>query len=96
MQEGLEICSFCNKHKDSVQKLIVSDRVAICNECVDLCQELLSDSNARPDTDIDKKDPKKLKEFIDQYVISQEHAKMVLSVAVINHYKRLNNQDVSV
>jgi ATP-dependent Clp protease ATP-binding subunit ClpX len=90
----IDTCSFCNKHKDIVQKLIVSDGVAICNECVNLCQDLLNDP--MPDevataTEFST-DPRKLKEFIDQYVVGQDRAKMVLSVAIINHYKRIKRK----
>jgi ATP-dependent Clp protease ATP-binding subunit ClpX len=90
----IDTCSFCNKHKDVVQKLIVSDGVAICNECVNLCQELLNDpmpDEETPSSEINT-DPRKLKEFIDQYVVGQDQAKMVLSVAIINHYKRLKRK----
>lgn len=90
MAESLDTCSFCNKHKDEVQKLIVSDSVAICNECVNLCQELLEDQapqESKSKTNLT--DPRELKSFLDQYVIGQDFAKIVLSVAVINHYKRL-------
>lgn len=89
---ALDTCSFCNKHKDQVQKLIVSDRVAICNECVDLCQDLLHETPSTADApkSKDHTDPRELKEYLDQYVIGQDNAKMVLSVAIINHYKRLN------
>lgn len=84
-----ENCSFCNKHKDEVKKLIVGNEVAICNECVELCQSLLDDDTAidspRDLTDID---PQELKTYLDQYVIGQDRAKMVLSVAIANHYKR--------
>lgn len=86
----MDTCSFCSKHRDDVQKLIVSDGVAICNECVDLCQELLIDK--KPLTVVDSgasKDPRKIKQFVDQYVIGQDRAKISLAVAVINHYKRL-------
>lgn len=85
-----ETCSFCAKHKDTVQKLIVSDRVAICNECVELCQDLLRDSVPEAETARSGiPDPKELKAFLDQYVIGQDQAKIVLSVAVTNHFKRL-------
>lgn len=87
---ALETCSFCQKHKDTVQKLIVSDSVAICNECVTLCQDLLQDHKAEKPDERDKKDPQAIKHFLDQYVIGQDRAKTVLAVAVINHYKRLN------
>jgi len=93
---GLELCSFCGKHKDQVQKLIVSDTAAICSECVNLCQDLLQDRTSAPH-EIAKNlhDPRSIKEFLDQYVIGQELAKITLAVAVVNHYKRLsrNEQD---
>jgi ATP-dependent Clp protease ATP-binding subunit ClpX len=86
----IEHCSFCHKHKDTVQKLIVSESVAICNECVDLCQELLDDQGAPAATSQHRRDPQDIKKFLDQYVIGQQHAKIVLCVAVVNHYKRLS------
>lgn len=88
----LQICSFCGKHKDSVTKLIVSDSVAICNECVALCQDLLVDSPVKKSSS-DINNPKQLKQYLDQYCIGQEQAKVVLSVAIVNHYKRIRNQD---
>ena len=89
MAETLESCSFCGKHKDKVQKLIVSDATAICNECVNLCNDLLKDeSDSKPAKAADL-NPKQLKTYLDQYVISQDRAKMVLAVAVVNHYKRM-------
>jgi ATP-dependent Clp protease ATP-binding subunit ClpX len=90
---ALQTCSFCGKHKDQVQKLIVSDQVAICNECVSLCQDLLDDNKAMPPQQILTVDPRHLKEFMDQYVIGQDTAKIVLAVAIINHYKRIQNRD---
>jgi len=85
-------CSFCGKEKDVVKKLIVSDEVAICNECVTLCQDLLEDQPPVEIIDnVERMDPMKLKEFLDQYVIGQDRAKVVLSVAIVNHYKRLQN-----
>ena len=86
-------CSFCGKHKDSVKKLIVGEKVGICNECVDFCQGLLIDEN--PQTTVEpvtprKLDPVVLKEYLDQYVIGQVSAKIMLSVAIVNHYKRIN------
>ena len=92
---ALQICSFCNKHKDHVQKLIVSDKVAICNECVTLCQDLLKD-NSEPVPDRRVIDPRDLKQYLDQYVIGQHEAKIVLSVAIANHYKRIQAQDAAV
>lgn len=88
-----EKCNFCNKDKNTVKKLIVGDNVAICNECVDLCGDLLREiTNATVNpSDINDIDPVELKEFLDKYVVGQENAKIVLSVAVANHYKRINN-----
>jgi len=87
-------CSFCGKHKDSVTKLIVGESVAICNECVDLCQTLLIDSpgSAQPDSSLNL-DPRTIREHLDQYVIGQDQAKILLSVAIANHYKRIANTD---
>lgn len=82
-------CSFCGKPKDSVKKLIVSDTVAICDQCVDLCGDILKDDPPAADFDTAKLDPIAIKQFLDQYVIGQDRAKMVLSVAIVNHYKRL-------
>ena len=86
-------CSFCGKHKDSVKKLIVGEKVGICNECVDFCQGLLVDENSQ--TELSKPsdkilDPMVLKQYLDQYVIGQDSAKIMLSVAIVNHYKRIN------
>lgn len=86
-------CSFCGKHKDHVQKLIVSDKVAICNECVNFCQELLTDENEPVLTPRNNEDPMLIKSYLDQYVIGQEQAKIVLAVAIVNHYKRIRNID---
>ena len=87
-------CSFCGKHKDSVKKLIVGEKVGICNECVDFCQGLLVDETPQTVTDEiaapRKLDPVVLKEYLDQYVIGQDSAKIMLSVAIVNHYKRIN------
>lgn len=91
-----ENCSFCSKHKDDVKKLIVGNGVAICNECVDLCQNLLTDDLRTEQRDLRDVDPQELKEYLDQYVIGQERAKQVLSVAIANHYKRINNPDTSI
>ena len=87
-------CSFCGKHKDSVKKLIVGEKVGICNECVDFCQGLLVDETT-PTVDAAavaprKLDPIALKEYLDQYVIGQDSAKIMLSVAIVNHYKRIH------
>ena len=92
---SLQICSFCGKHKDQVQKLIVSDKVAICNECVSLCQDLLAD-HAGADADRRLIDPRELKTYLDQYVIGQARAKIVLAVAIANHYKRIGAKNTEI
>lgn len=84
-----ESCSFCGKPKDLVKKLIVSDTVAICDICVDLCRDILVDRPASAEFESDKLDPVAIKQFLDQYVIGQDRAKITLSVAIVNHYKRL-------
>ena len=91
--KNLDTCSFCGKHKDSVTKLIVGDSVAICNECVDLCQTLLVDQPVALDPSQPSLDPREIRKHLDQYVIGQDSAKMVLSVAIANHYKRISNKD---
>lgn len=86
-------CSFCGKHKNIVKKLIVGESSAICNDCVDMCQDLLKDEE-QPVAAYNASTmyPDSIKAYLDQYIIGQQHAKMVLSVAVCNHYKRINNR----
>ena len=93
--ENQDNCSFCGKHKDQVAKLIVGADVAICNECVDLCQNLLKDVPVKPSHEASL-DPKEIKNHLDQYVIGQDRAKQMLSVAVVNHYKRITNPDPNI
>lgn len=94
--DSINTCSFCNKHKDAVAKLIVGEQVAICNECVELCETLLQDENIIKVVETPELDPIQIKEHLDQYVIGQDQAKQVLSVAVVNHYKRISNPDPTV
>lgn len=99
MSEALAHCSFCDKHKDRVGKLIVSHTVAICNECVDLCGNLLKDGKTVKQTTANKlviPDPQDIKDYLDQYVIGQRQAKIVLGVAVVNHYKRIKQTGTDV
>lgn len=94
--ETIDTCSFCNKHKDAVTKLIVGEGVAICNECVDLCQTLLVDQDVPAAVQaLVSLDPREIKAHLDQYVIGQDQAKILLSVAIANHYKRIRNNDVN-
>ena len=86
-----DTCSFCGKHKDAVTKLIVGDTVAICNECVELCDSLLTDETLPVPSSKPTLDPIRIKSHLDQYVIGQDLAKQVLAVAIVNHYKRINN-----
>lgn len=84
-------CDFCGKTKEDVEKLIVGENAGIFNECVDLCVDILhdeKDSKPKPDNLLD---PIKIKSYLDQYVIGQDYAKIGLSVAVSQHYKRINN-----
>jgi ATP-dependent Clp protease ATP-binding subunit ClpX len=84
-------CSFCGNSKEIVKKLIVGDNVAICSDCVELCEELITDDVKPEETTEPQYDPEAIKEFLDQHVIGQDDAKIVLSVAIANHYKRINN-----
>jgi len=87
-------CSFCGKSKESVQKFISGPNVYICNECIALCNEILAEEEERETADAftEVPTPSEIKEGLDEYVIGQEAAKRTLSVAVYNHYKRVNNQ----
>jgi ATP-dependent Clp protease ATP-binding subunit ClpX len=99
MSEALAHCSFCDKHKDRVGKLIVSHKVAICNECVDLCGNLLKDGKTIKQStanSITIPDPRDITDYLDQYVIGQNQAKIVLGVAVVNHYKRIKRTGTDV
>lgn len=87
-------CDFCGKTKEDVEKLIVGEYAAICNECVDLCLGMLDDDKVKKFPIGDNKqvfNPSKIKDFLDQYVIGQDQAKIALSVAVCQHFKRIHN-----
>lgn len=89
-QKGLK-CSFCGKYQDQVKRLIAGPGVYICDECVELCSEIIGEELAE-EAELEVRDlpkPAEIKAYLDQYVIGQERAKKILSVAVYNHYKRI-------
>ena len=92
--EKLLLCSFCGKNQNEVRKLIAGPSVYICNECIDLCNDIIKEEiNESIETSEEETFliPKEIKDILDEYVIGQEEAKKSLSVAVYNHYKRLRN-----
>lgn len=87
-------CDFCGKEKDEVEKLIVGDHAAICNDCVDLCRQILADDRDSFQPLSNKNsifNPTKIKDYLDQFIIGQDNAKIALSVAVFQHFKRVFN-----
>ena len=85
-------CSFCGKTQDQVKKLIAGPNVYICDECIDLCSDIIEeeyDVLANKDENFNVPKPKEIKETLDEYVIGQSRAKQALAVAVYNHYKRI-------
>jgi ATP-dependent Clp protease ATP-binding subunit ClpX len=89
----LNQCSFCGNHKDVVKKLIVSDTAAICSDCIELCTKLVNDDTiiepSNPETQ--NYDPIAVKSYLDEHIIGQDQAKTILSVAIVNHYKRISH-----
>jgi ATP-dependent Clp protease ATP-binding subunit ClpX len=85
-------CDFCGKSKEDVEKLIVGEHAAICNDCIDLCVSILDDEKIK-NVPNDKKtlNPSLIKDYLDEYITGQEDAKISLSVAVSQHFKRINN-----
>src|SRR6187431_42003 len=95
---GNLVCSFCGKSQDEVRKLIAGPTVYICDECIDLCNDIIAEECDQEETlsatsAVPK--PTEIKKVLDQYVIGQERAKRVLAVAVHNHYKRIDSQLVT-
>lgn len=91
-EKGQLKCSFCGKLQDQVKKLVAGPGVYICDECIELCNEIIEEE-LNEDIGLDLGDvpkPKEIKDILDQYVIGQESAKKALAVAVYNHYKRIN------
>lgn len=87
-------CSFCNKTQDQVRKLIAGPNVYICDECIEICSEIIEEEfdDVVNDNQINLLKPKEIKDFLDQYVIGQDEAKKVLAVSVYNHYKRVMSE----
>ncbi len=85
-------CSFCGKNQNEVKKLIAGPAVYICDECIQLCGEIIEEENEKETPDVEASmRPREIKDMLDNYVIEQDDAKKVLSVAVYNHYKRLES-----
>lgn len=96
---SIRYCSFCRKSENEVERMISGNGVLICNECIELCHSIINDEmGRRPSSSKKKQQPKKLpkpaeiKEYLDQYVVGQDRAKVALSVAVYNHYKRIGSK----
>ena len=93
MKDNHRFCSFCGKPEDLVKKLIAGQNGAyICDECVEICSDMIKDSEAAENTEpVPLKKPSEIKAELDRYIVGQDEAKRVLSVAVYNHYKRINH-----
>ncbi len=90
-------CSFCHKPQDQVRKLIAGPNVYICDECIELCSDIIEEEFNQNEEMVDLTDlpkPQEIKNFLDEYVIGQNNAKKALSVAVYNHYKRINAENI--
>ncbi|MDF2524478.1 MAG: ATP-dependent Clp protease, ATP-binding subunit ClpX, partial [Clostridiales bacterium] len=88
-------CSFCGKTQEQVKRLVAGPGVYICDECIELCSEIIEEEfeESKADTELnDIPKPKDIREILDQYVIGQDSAKKTLAVAVYNHYKRINSE----
>ncbi|NLF24492.1 MAG: ATP-dependent Clp protease ATP-binding subunit ClpX, partial [Deltaproteobacteria bacterium] len=92
---GTLVCSFCNRTQEEVRKLIAGPSVFICDECIDLCNDIIAEEVDQEERSMSQSGvprPKEIKAFLDQYVIGQDYAKRVLSVAVHNHYRRIERK----
>jgi len=94
------VCDFCGKGKNDVEKLIVGNDVSICSECVSLCNKILVEEKVKAFPEGEEKqarfNPSKIKDYLDQYVIVQDDAKIALSVAVCQHYKRISHPNTEI
>ena len=89
-------CSFCGKSQDEVYKIVAGPGVCICDECIKVCNDIILESRKKEDMPFDLRNvpsPKEIKNFLDEYIIGQDKAKKILSVAVYNHYKRIKSND---
>jgi ATP-dependent Clp protease ATP-binding subunit ClpX len=90
-------CNFCGKEKQDVEKLIAGEYAAICNDCVSLCHNILANERSKSlGLDSNPINPTNIKDYLDEYIIGQETAKIILSVAVSQHFKRINNQSTDI
>ena len=94
-EKGQLKCSFCGKMQEQVKKLIAGPGVYICDECIELCNEIIEEEfTEEHDIELDSvPKPKEIREALDEYVIGQDEAKKALAVAVYNHYKRINSNE---
>jgi len=90
-KESHHKCDFCDRYESEVKKLIVNNSVGICNECVKMCEDLLTEQKFNDSVESYVVDPVDIKKHLDKTVFGQDWAKIVLSVAVVNHYKRISN-----
>ena len=90
-------CDFCGRSKEDVEKLIVGEHAAICNDCIDLCVNILIDEKVKNfPSDKQLLNPALIKDYLDEFVVGQDDAKIALSVAVSQHFKRINNPNSEV
>ncbi len=93
MKDEEQFCSFCGKPKSRAKVMITGPNgLAICDECVEICSEEIKGAQEKPSDAVELKKPAEIKAELDKYIVGQDKAKKVLSVAVYNHYKRINSE----